>query len=446
MRPQDLVPTRAWAGRLKGVALLEALVALLIMAFGMVALVGLQSSLRRGSDLSKQRGEAIRLAQQQMETLRSYSLLTHPDPANPAAGVMAFSDIQTMEPNADAGDANSNATFMLSRTVTDTPAGISALASVRIRVDWKDRTEGAQFVLLDSFIAAADPSLSGSLGIAPASFTTQRPGGREASIPLLAKDLGDGRSAFAPSPVDTVAFVFNNLTGTISSKCSVAMGKPNAEIVATDLINCQSTFAYLLSGTVSFALSTPPYPGQPALASLPFALRLANSPQKPPGAVPPPAPAHECYPLGLNPSTVKRIDFHCIVYPNAENNTTWSARLILRNLADEVPAPAKPVDLLASQLVLRSPAQPPSSPNELNIPITVCRYSADYSGDRKIDNSEHPLDYARVNGPLLRQNFLVLSASANCPIGSAIDPTQGIFSNNATALHQPLGSETPIAQ
>ncbi|MEJ6004143.1 hypothetical protein WG899_01170 [Paucibacter sp. AS339] len=424
-------------------ALIEALVALLIMAFGMVALVKLQSGLRRSADLSKQRGEAIRLAQQQMETLRSYALLTHPDPANTSPGLLAFSQITSQAPDANLGDPNSNASFLLTRTVTNAPPGLPALAAVRIRVDWKDRTDDAQYVLLDSFIAGVDPSLSGSLGIAPASPNTQRPAGREASIPLAAKDLGNGRSVFAPSPIDTVAWLFDNLTGVITSKCAIAMGKPNAQIEAADLSNCQSTFAYLLSGTVNFALDPPPYAQASSLASLPFALRLASSPQKPPAAAPVTAPNHECYPVGLNPSTAKAINFYCIVYPNADANSSWYGRLILRDVGDELPAPAKHIDLLAPQLLLSAPPLPPGTPAASSIAVKVCRYSADYNADHKIDNAEHPLDYTRVSGPLSRQNFLVLRASATCPAGVPVDPAHGVFRNSVTVLHQALGLETP---
>lgn len=47
----------------RGVSLVEALVALLVMSFGMVALVGILSNLRRSEDLARQRGEAQRIAQ-----------------------------------------------------------------------------------------------------------------------------------------------------------------------------------------------------------------------------------------------------------------------------------------------------------------------------------------------------------------------------------------------
>ncbi len=427
----------------RGLALIEALVALLIMAFGMVALIGLQSSLRSGADLSKQRGEAVRLAQAQMETLRSYSRMQHPDPANPAAGALAFSDI-TDSDRVNAGDANSNANFMLSTRVTPSPQGLADLAAVRIRVEWKDRAGQDQFVLMDSFIAGAEPSLSGSLGLAPAAPNTQRPAGREAAIPTNAKDMGDGRSVFIPSAIDTVAWVFNNLTGVITSKCTVAMGKSNAQIVPEDLSNCQASFAYLLSGTVNFSISPPPYPAQSSLASLPFALRIATAPAKPGSASGPNAPAHECYPLGLSPSATSHVNFHCIVYPNADNNSSWYGRLILRNVADEVPPPGKAIDLLATQLFFTAPALPSISTNAVDIPVKVCRYSADQNGDRKIDNAEHPLDYAKVTGALNRQNFLVLQANSNCPSGSPAAPSQGQFLNTASVLHQPLGVETPL--
>ena len=59
----------------RGVSLIEALVAMAIMAFGMLALLGLQGALRGNSDVSKQRSEAVRYAQEQIELLRGFSTL-----------------------------------------------------------------------------------------------------------------------------------------------------------------------------------------------------------------------------------------------------------------------------------------------------------------------------------------------------------------------------------
>src|SRR6478736_274233 len=94
--------------RPRGIGLIEALLALLAMAFGMVALVQLQSHMRRSADQARQRGEAMRLAQQHLEQLRDYALLTP-----------AYTGIASQAPGADIGDPEGSTRFSLSRTVTD---------------------------------------------------------------------------------------------------------------------------------------------------------------------------------------------------------------------------------------------------------------------------------------------------------------------------------------
>src|SRR3990167_8768909 len=59
--------------RHRGVSLVEALIALAVMAFGMLAVVGVQSTMRLNSDLSKQRTEATRIASEEIERLRSFT-------------------------------------------------------------------------------------------------------------------------------------------------------------------------------------------------------------------------------------------------------------------------------------------------------------------------------------------------------------------------------------
>ena len=44
----------------RGISLVEALVAMLVMSFGMLAIVGLQATLRLNADVAKQRAEAVR--------------------------------------------------------------------------------------------------------------------------------------------------------------------------------------------------------------------------------------------------------------------------------------------------------------------------------------------------------------------------------------------------
>src|SRR5205814_684705 len=77
MRTQIHLPVGRRSQR--GATLIEALVALMVMSFGMVALVGLMGNLRRSSDVAKQRREAMRLGQAEWGALRSFSVLKKPD-------------------------------------------------------------------------------------------------------------------------------------------------------------------------------------------------------------------------------------------------------------------------------------------------------------------------------------------------------------------------------
>lgn len=388
-----------------GIALIEALVALLIMAFGMLALVGLQGNLRRSADLSKQRGEAVRLAQKEIESLRAYSVLTHADPDNPVAGVLAYTDISPLA-NANAGDPSSNAVFTLTRAVTPWAQAQSQQTAVRVRVGWLDRAGIAQFVLVDSIVSRADPGLSAALTIAPTSLTVHRPAGRDASIPIIAHDLGDGTSVFVPTSTATVAWVFNNLTGVIQGKCTVTAGTQSSALTATDVAACSNpTWGYLLSGFVRFSFTSPPDSHQPANHALTLDAGLIEG-------IAPDVPDHECYDNSAQvaPALGTVVSYFCIVYPSIALPRLWSGRLQLSG-----------IELSATE------------PN----PRKICRYTADYDGNGSISNAEHPLDYVKVSGALTRQNFLVINASETCPVGHAINPAAGYFSNTATVLHQP---------
>ena len=77
----------------RGVSLVEALVALAVMAFGMLAVAGIQGMLRLNSDVAKQRSEAVRIAQEQIEQLRAFAVRSA-DTGVPA-GTRSWSDIDT---------------------------------------------------------------------------------------------------------------------------------------------------------------------------------------------------------------------------------------------------------------------------------------------------------------------------------------------------------------
>ncbi|MBL0296205.1 MAG: prepilin-type N-terminal cleavage/methylation domain-containing protein [Betaproteobacteria bacterium] len=76
----------------RGVSLVEALVALAVMAFGMLGLIGVQSTLRLNGDTAKQRSEAVRIAQSRLDDLRAFSVLPV------TAGASAYADIVSAGP------------------------------------------------------------------------------------------------------------------------------------------------------------------------------------------------------------------------------------------------------------------------------------------------------------------------------------------------------------
>ena len=75
--------------RARGATLLEALVAFLVLSLGMLTMARVQTSLRLNSDTARQRTEAVRLAAEDMETLRNFGAVAV------GHGVKAYADIAT---------------------------------------------------------------------------------------------------------------------------------------------------------------------------------------------------------------------------------------------------------------------------------------------------------------------------------------------------------------
>ena len=88
----------------RGISLIEAMVAVDVMAFGMLAVVGLQVTLRTNGDVSKQRAEAVRIAQQSIEDWRGISGIE----ANADPAMVDYTDLVNDGPTNIVG---ANATF-----------------------------------------------------------------------------------------------------------------------------------------------------------------------------------------------------------------------------------------------------------------------------------------------------------------------------------------------
>lgn len=452
------------ARRQAGVTLIEAMVALVVMSFGMIALVGLMGNLRLSTDLAKQRGEAVRLAQSELERLRSFSALESDDPT-----VVSFEDStkaldSITEKTYSVSPANSNTTFTVARQVAPViVAGIEVARSVRVIVTWMDRTgkEGSvaeagtpQSVTLDTVIARVDPSFSGSLSVNAPEGGTRQPGNRNPAIPVGAVDLDKKKSAFRPSASKEAVWVFNNATGVIVSTCTVPTG---TALTPADLAAavCSDTTAYLLSGTVRFSNSSPANPTAPEASPFKFGVAInegvykvlrvyagtRNPARDASGAlvwdtytatpvIPKPEDAKSWVTYTLLPKvedkdcvidipgTERFANYFCLVKPDDSSPTKWSGRVELTGFT---------IGTTASE-------------------YRVCRYTADYNGngtpyvkagDYIIDNYEHPDVYVDVVGSLARQNFLVVKGDVDCPTAPAVDASTGVFVDYSTKQHQP---------
>jgi hypothetical protein len=376
------VPTRS---RQRGIGLIEALLAFLVLALGMLAIGKLQSHLRLHADIARQQSQAMRLAQEDIEGLRAFSVL------GSGGGRRAYADIA-----ASSASANEGTGFALTRRIDEWPA--LRAKSARVEVAWTDASGAPQLATLNSVIAGSDPALAGALALPPSRTPVQRPLERSVAIPIPASDLGDGRSVFKPVARGSLALVFDNASGALIARCTTPL-VPGASLTAADLIDCDTTRGLLLSGRVRFAS------GDPALA-LDVALTLGG------GGVYAKAPVCATEAKTMR-SGEPYVGYHCVVYPLASG--AWSGRL----------------DVLPSGWQLGLTAAD----------WRVCRYSADLDRSGAIDrNAEHPASYTGVSGPLTQQNFLIVKGTQNCPLGSAVSITgtaDDVVVDLSTAPHQP---------
>jgi len=416
------------AKRQRGTTLLEALVAFLVLSLGMLTVARVQTQLRFNSDVARQRSEAVRLGQDELETLRAFSVVA----ASGAA--RSFADVTTASRTVDSTTGYaSNTRYLVARQVDAASAPHAKTASVT--VSWTDRAGDPQHVVLDSVISGTDPAYSGALGLSRSDTQAKGALGRATGIPLTAKDLGNGSSAFKPVRAGTVALVFDNSTGMVTARCT-GVAAATAALTLSDLSSCDARTGQLLSGVVRFTAAAPPQPGQANDVPLALGVALALSggpyPQAPVCDAEPMKTVTyaaagnqriEAVPINALPASVgaanwadsgdRHTAYTCVVYPLASG--LWSGRATL------VPA---------GWTLGNGPAD-----------RRVCRYAADLDASGSIDtNAEHPADYAGVAGALANQNFLVVKGSEACPGAAAarIDGRAGdVFANLGTAPHQP---------
>ena len=145
----------------RGVTLLESLIAFVLLATGALAVASLQGQLRLHADLARQRSEAVRLGQQEIEQPRAFSVL----PAAAAGpGAHAYASIVDDERVVDrAAGFDSNTSYRVVRRIDH--ALLAGAKGVSVSVAWSDRAGGAQRVVLDTIVVGEDPAWSGALAL-----------------------------------------------------------------------------------------------------------------------------------------------------------------------------------------------------------------------------------------------------------------------------------------
>ncbi len=391
-----------------GTTIIEVLVALLVLSLGAAAVATLQHRLRLNANLAEQRSEAVRIAQSDIEAMRAQE----PTSAPPAS--IAHSDADLADP--------SQAAFQVDRTLRED----HGLRTVDVGVSWTDPAGQAQKLRLTTAIATVPFAFSGALSKGAGALELARVGGRSPRIPPEARRMADGRSVFRPRSDGTVAWIFDDASGLVVSRCGLATTtSPLSSSPEPEMGNCIPVAGgMLLSGIVRQSLAVPPDPSHASEMPLPLEvdLDLLGGPYPTPAeciseaqmtvALETPAGEHLiAVPVSATPASLgasswtklgdRFVAYHCVVTPIAGR---WSGR-------SRVVPHGWSVGLSASER-------------------KVCRYTTSHHSDGAVatQNAAHPDTYHDVDGPLMQQNFLLVRGDQACP---------SQLSDQATVQHQP---------
>ena len=384
-----------------GISLLEALVALVVMSFGMLSLAAMQLNLSRSADVAKQRSEAVRIAEERIELARSFTDLA----ANALAVDWTNLQADVATPASVTTNATYNVTVAVGGTATDASRPIS------VQVAWVDRAGEAQNVALSSVISRTDPRDPGFVGNPlPFNRPIKRPKNRNINIPIAAIALPGGRSAYQLSPGVTI--VFSDLSGSVIERCT---GTVDATSYVNGTAGCTIFDAYILAGYVTGAI-TPAGTPTPA-ASAPYF----------------PAPT---LPTGINTSSLTGWD-------NSGGKTISCIYTRATDQNDIAPPPTATV-LLAHYYLCLIPVTPGGTYSgrvrlggmPVNSNFKVCRFQFAASGSLT-PNMQNIQPYVDVGESLDTQNYYVENSNNNnCATVTSSGGTIANGGSVATTMHQ----------
>lgn len=389
--------------RHQGVSLIEALVALAVMSFGILGLVGVQLTLHTNADIAKQRAQAVRIAQAAIEEWRGFTTLTLPLPTGHTRSFADIADVATTNvPAAATGIANT--TYTITRTVQDTAAPLGK--TVRVQVTWNDRSGAAQEVALSTHIAGILPDLSGAVSLPVLNPATREVRGRHFSIPLSAVNQGDGTSHFTPPGAAAgITWVFSNTTGLITSLCNPFPGSCtaiNATLVTGYLRFALGGSAPLVAPTGTDAEFPTDLPPTSLLGTLGVEVQTVG-----------PNATYAC--LVSTSATSPYLTYHCAVPLPSPPATSWTGTVFLTGLP------------LATSITSGS----------VNTDYRVCRYTPATSASTTVPNIDHPYQYLNVQTSLNNQNYLLIRAGNGSAVYACPGDGTSPLVNGNTLPHQP---------
>jgi len=242
-----------------GFTLVEALIALVITAFGMLGLAGMQMMMSRNAEVAKQRSEATRVAEAKLEELRSFTQIATGAGVVSWDGLTSGSDTQT----SDETNTTYTRTWTLSTATTDAGHITNPYRTIRVNVTWADRSgvttatnAVSNIVTLNSVISQTDPADSGALAFPlPANTTIKRPKNRSLNIPIPSKKLSDGNNSVYST--SSFSIVFNNDSGYVTRKCDPVSDVDDVD-TEDELTGCVDFDGYVLSGYISKTMTSFP--------------------------------------------------------------------------------------------------------------------------------------------------------------------------------------------
>ena len=135
----------------RGFTLIEVLISLAILAIGVVVIVKFQGDLLRNMGSTQQQSEAVSLAENKLNELRNYVVLTT------AEGTPSYEQIV----NGTQTTTNNNTTYTTTWVVTTVAS--PPYKTVVITVSWTNSENATESVSLESIIGAVDPTKTGAV-------------------------------------------------------------------------------------------------------------------------------------------------------------------------------------------------------------------------------------------------------------------------------------------